>query len=153
AVNWRLPTKLMLRMPGVSPSSISKTRSTRFCSSGMSLGSTGAAKRLLRRGRGGKRLAVPRPLGGGVTGAGVQLHFLREGFVRELVIPLEGDAVDDRILDDAHDERIPFAPKRHVGEETGREQALERLIDPVAVEGIARLHLHIGAHRLGLDAL
>ena len=44
-----LPMKLIRRMPVTEPSFTSNTRSTRFCSSRMTLGSMVAAKRPLRR--------------------------------------------------------------------------------------------------------
>ena len=48
-VYWRAPMTLMLLMPVEAPSSISNTRSTRFCASWITLASTVAAKRPVRR--------------------------------------------------------------------------------------------------------
>jgi hypothetical protein len=54
-------------------------------------------------------LDVALHLGARIDDARLQLHFLLQRIVAELVIALEGDAVDDRILDDPDDERVALA--------------------------------------------
>ena len=49
SLKYSLPMKLTFLMPVTGPSVISNTRSTRFCSSWMTFGSTAAAKRPERR--------------------------------------------------------------------------------------------------------
>ncbi len=69
------------------------------------------------------------------------------------MIALEGNAVDHGILDHAHDQRVALAPQRHIGEEAGGEERLQRAVDPIRIERIARLHQKIGLHRFRLDTL
>ena len=58
--------------------------------------------------------------------------------VVDALVTLEGDPVDDRVLDDLDDQRVAFAPEVDVGEQAGREQRLQRVVDPLGVERIAR---------------
>lgn len=88
-----------------------------------------------------------------VDDARPKLDFLLQGLVVELVVPLERDPVDDRVLDHADDECVALAPQRHIGEETGREEGLERAVDPLGVVGIAGLDREIRADGLRLDPL
>ena len=92
----------------------------------------------------------------GVNDARAQFHFERQLIVAETTIAFEGAAVDDRVLQHAHDERAGLAPQADVGEQACFEQGLERTIDALAVERVADSDaavLKVGAHRLRLDAL
>ena len=73
--------------------------------------------------------------------------------VGELVVALEGDAVDQRVLDHAHDQRVALAAEPHVLEQAGGVERLQAAIEPVGVERVARLHQHVGEDRAGLDSL
>jgi len=92
-------------------------------------------------------------LGARVDDARLELNLGVERLVAELVVALEGDAVDDRVLHHPDDEHVAFAAQRDVGKKPGGEQALQRAVDAIGVEWVARLDQHVGAHRLGLDAL
>src|SRR3546814_8744543 len=54
-----------------------------------------------------------------------ELHLGHQDLVLELLISLEGNAVDDRIFHDPDDQRIALAPNRDIGEEAGRERSEE----------------------------
>src|SRR3546814_14607807 len=62
-----------------------------------------------------------------------KLHLRRENFVAEFLIPLEGDAIDDRIFHDSDDQRIALAAEREVGEAACREQGLQGQIGSASV--------------------
>ncbi len=98
-------------------------------------------------------LDVALHLGARVDDARLELNLGFERLVAELVVALEGDAVDDRVLHHPDDERVAFAAQCDVGKKTCGEEALQRTVDALGVEGVARLDQHVGAHRLGLDAL
>ena len=85
------------------------------------------------------------------TGAKLQLR--PELVVRQLAVALEGDAVDDWILDHLDNDVVAVAPNIHVLEQAGCEQRLKAAGYAVGVEGVAGLHQHIGAYGSSLDAL
>ena len=72
--------------------------------------------------------------------------------VLELLVALERDPVDHRILDHRHDQPAAGLVDAHVLEQAGGVERLERLIDLVAVEPPARTEPEIGADGLGFDA-
>ena len=135
------------------PSLISKTRSTRFSGSWMTLGSTVAAKRPLTAVELEDAPDIVLHAGARIDDARAQLDLGVEVLVGDLRVSLEGDAVDDRVLDDPDDQRIALADQLHIGEQPGREQRLQRAVDPLGVPGVARLEQQIGAHRFRLDPL
>src|SRR5689334_14883129 len=92
-------------------------------------------------------------LGPRVDDARAQLELgIQRGLV-EFVISLERDPVDDRIFDDPDYQDVAFSAQIHVGEEPRGKQRLQRAIDALIVEGIARLQHEIRAHGFRLDAL
>src|SRR4029077_7879430 len=84
-----------------------------------------------------------------VDDARAKLNFIVQGLIGKPAIAFERDPTDYRVLDDADDESAALAAQRHVAEEPGGEESLQRAIDAVGVERVARLHQEIGAHRLG----
>src|SRR5690606_8190229 len=88
-----------------------------------------------------------------IDDARTKLHFLAQVVVLDLLVPLEGDAVDDRILDHADDKQIALPGDGDVGEKARAEQILERLVDARRIERVAFAHRHVGAHRRRFDTL
>ena len=91
--------------------------------------------------------------GAGINDARTQLDLGIEILVGQLRVTLEGDAVDDRVLEHPDDQRVAFPGQLHIGEEPGREEGLQRSVDPLGIPRVAGLEQQIGAHRLGLDPL
>src|SRR6185312_5360936 len=91
-------------------------------------------------------------LGAGEDLARLFLNFLIQRVVGQFAIALEHHAVDDRILHHLYHERVALAAQPHVSEEAGVEKGLERAVDAVGVERIARLHRHVGFDGFGFDA-
>ena len=73
----------------------------------------------------------------GVDHARPELDLGLETSVVEPLVALEGDAVDDRVLDHPDDQDVALALDRDVVEQAGGEQALERVVDPLRVERVA----------------
>ena len=69
-----------------------------------------------------------------------------------MLVTLEGDAIDDRVLGDLHDQRRALHVDHDVGEKAGREQALQRAVGRRRIVGLAFLELQVGAIVLGLGA-
>ena len=88
-----------------------------------------------------------------IDDARTQLDLAVEVLVGELRIPLEGDAVDDRVLDHLDDQGVALADELDIGEEPGCEQRLQRAIDAFGIPLITRLDQQVRAHRLRLDPL
>ena len=84
--------------------------------------------------------------------ARLELHLVAQRLGVDLAVALEGDLVDDRVLDDGDDDVGALAVDAHVGEQAGGEQRLDRVVDLAGVVGVADGELQIGANRLGLDA-
>jgi hypothetical protein len=68
------------------------------------------------------------------------------------LVAFEGDAIDDRVFDHGHDQPAARLVDAHVLEQAGGVERLERLVDLVAVEPLARIEPEIGADGLRLDA-
>ena len=145
-----LPTKLMRLTPVTSPSLISKTRSTRPCSRLMILGSTDGVVATAAAIDGQDALDVGLHARARVDLARLRLHFVAQLVVVDLAVSLEGDAIDDRILRDLHDQGRALHLDHDVGEQAGREQRLQRAIGRGRVERLAVLQLKVGADRLRL---
>ena len=90
----------------------------------------------------------PRP---GVDRARLELNLGFELAVVDRVVSFESHAIDDRVLDHSDDQRASFPPNGHVGEQAGREQALEGLVDRIGIEFVARADRHIGPYGVHLD--
>ena len=70
------------------------------------------------------------------------------------LVALEDDAVDDRILADLDDEVAGVgAGDDDVGEQFGRVEVPQRLVEPLLVVGLADAQRGVGEHRLGLEPL
>ena len=83
--------------------------------------------------------------------AGLRLHFVGELVVLELRVAFERDPVDDRIFDHRDDQPGAGLVDADVLEQAGGIKRLERLVDLVAVEALARVEPEVGADGLGLD--
>ena len=81
-----------------------------------------------------------------------RLHFVAQLVVLDLAVTLEGDAVDDRILGDLHDQGRALHVDHDVCEKAGPEQRLQRAIGRRRIVGLAFLELEIGADRLRFGA-
>ena len=118
----------------------------------MTLGSMVAAKPTAAPVDLGQPLQIrlhPRP---GVDRARLELNLGFELAVVDRVVSFESHAIDDRVLDHSDDQRASFPPNGHVGEQAGREQALEGLVDRIGIEFVARANRHIGPYGVHLDA-
>ncbi len=91
--------------------------------------------------------------GSGVHDARTQLDLGREVLLVDLVVTLEGDPIDDRILDHPDDQGVPDSAKIHISKKPGGEQRLQRLVHQFIVPSVARLNQQIRANGLGLDPL
>ncbi len=83
--------------------------------------------------------------------ARAQLQRLLEVVFLDVVIALEADLVDQRVLVHVDDQRIAVALQAHVAEQAGRIQRAQAAIHALAAERIARLHQHVGKDRAFLD--
>ncbi len=90
---------------------------------------------------------------GSEYGAGTELQVGPQLLVRELVIPLESDPIDDRVLDHLHDERIALPGEAYILEKARRVEGFQAAIEAVRVERIAGPDQHVGADRAILDPL
>src|SRR5580704_14927802 len=84
--------------------------------------------------------------------ARLRLHFVAQLVVFDLAVTLEGDAVDDRVLGDFHDQGRPLHVDHDICKKSGPEQRLQRAVGRRRVVGLAFLELEIGANRLGFGA-
>ena len=82
-----------------------------------------------------------------------QLQLGFQDIVLQAAITLERDAVDDRVLDHRDDQLVALAAQRHVVEQPGGEQVLERTVELGGIERIADPDGEIAAHRHRFDAL
>ena len=85
--------------------------------------------------------------------AGTKLQLAPQLVVTQLVVALEGDAVDDGVLDHLHHQAIALTADGHVLEQASGVQRLEAAVDAVGIEAVTGLHQHVGADRSLLDAL
>ena len=74
-------------------------------------------------------------LGAGEDAARLDLHFLGEVLVGNLVVALEHHLIDDGIFDHPDRQRAVVEIDLHVGEQAGGEQRLQRLIDIGGIVG------------------
>ena len=90
---------------------------------------------------------------GGEHRARAQLQFRAELVVGDLVVALIGDAVDDWVLDHAHNEVVAHAAELDVLKQAGGVEGFQAAVDAIRVEPVARLDQQVGADRALLDAL
>ena len=90
---------------------------------------------------------------GGEHGARPQLHFRPQLVVGQLVVAFERHAVDDRIFDHAHHQRVAASAQPDILEQAGGIKRLEAAIEPVRVKPVARLDQQVGPDGAVLDAL
>ena len=80
------------------------------------------------------------------------LHFVAQLIVLDLLVTLEGDAVDDRVFRDLHDQGRALHVDRDIGEQAGAEQCLQRPVCGRRIVGLAFLELQVGPDGLRLGA-
>ena len=85
--------------------------------------------------------------------AAAHLHLAAQHVVGDLAVALEGHPIDDRVLLHLDDHAAALAADLHVAEQAGGEQRLQAAVEPVGIEGVARLQQHVGADGIGLDPL
>ena len=98
-------------------------------------------------------LGVTLHLGAGEHGTRLRFDEAEQRGVLELLVALEIDAIDGRVLDDVDDEGTARGGDANVGEQTGGEQRLQRRVDIGGAIRFARLDGEVGADGLLLDAL
>src|SRR6185437_7995485 len=79
------------------------------------------------------------------------LDFSGELLVLDLLVALEGDAVDDRVFDHGDDNSPAGPADLYILEQAGFDQRLQAVIDRGVVQPTARAGLEIGADGLDLD--
>ncbi len=79
------------------------------------------------------------------------LNLLAELLVLDALVALELDAADDGVLDDRDDHTVSLEGRADVGEQAGREQRLDTVVDLERVQPLARADAEIGANRLAFD--
>ncbi len=136
---------------GLSPSLISNTRSTRLFGSSMIFGSTRDVEAAVAPVNFDDALHVGLHRRPRQRAARLGLHFEQELLVLELLVALESDAVDDRVLDHSHDQPAAGRRDAHVLEQAGGVERLERLVDGRGVQAAAGA-AEIGADGFGFDA-
>ncbi len=83
-----------------------------------------------------------------------KLDLRRDLVVLEALVALQDDAVDDRVFADRDDEVAGIAAgDGDVGEQLGRVQVLQRLVERDRGVGLAGGQIGVGANRLGLETL
>src|SRR5579859_6104519 len=87
----------------------------------------------------------------GERAARLRLDFGRELLVLDLLVPLEGDAIDDRILDHGDYDSAARTADLHVLEQAGFNQGFQAIVDRRIVQPSAGSRLEIGAYGLDLD--
>jgi hypothetical protein len=93
-------------------------------------------------------------LGAGEDLARRELDLGVDLLVLEPLVALEDDAVDDRVLADLDDDVAGIAAEDlDVGEQLGVVEVADRLIELLAVVGLADPKLHVGEDGLGLEPL
>ena len=80
------------------------------------------------------------------------MDFLLELLVLDLVVALEGEAVDHRGFDHGHDQLAARLGDADVLEQAGGVERLQRGVDLGGIEALAGRHLEIGADGVGFDA-
>ena len=83
----------------------------------------------------------------------LRLDFGLELLVLDLLVALEGDAVDHRIFDDGDGQPSALDRRTNVLEQTGGIERLHAFVDLECVEAAARSRPEVGADGLGLDPL
>src|SRR5581483_2394891 len=82
-----------------------------------------------------------------------RLNFCGKDFVLDLLVALESDPVDHRVLDDGHDQAAAAAHvDLDVGEKPGRVERLQRVVNLDRIDALARANADIAADRFDIDA-
>ena len=84
-------------------------------------------------------------------GARLQLNFAAKRRGIDFAVTLEGNLIDDGVLDDGHDDCRSLRIDRDVGEKAGCEQRLERRIDLGGVISFAGTKLQVRTNSLRFD--
>jgi hypothetical protein len=92
-------------------------------------------------------------LGAGEDAARTDLHLVLQLVFLERRVPLEDHLVDDRVLDDLDDQVAALQLDLHVGEQIGAGQGLQRQVEALRVDRLARLDRQVGQHGPLLDPL
>ena len=92
-------------------------------------------------------------LGTRIDNARLKLHFFLKVLLLERTVTLEGDTVDDRVLDDRHDHATAFLAQRDVGKKACAEELFERSVGDRRIIWHARTKQHIRPHGIGFDTL
>ena len=100
----------------------------------------------------GDTLGVRLHHGTGEGAACLGLDFSRQLLVLDLLVALEGNAVDHGIFDHHDNDPAAVAVDLHVLEQTGLDQGLQAVVNPAGVKLAVRAGLEVGANRLRLDA-
>ena len=79
------------------------------------------------------------------------LDLERDLFILELLVALECDTVDDRVLDHRHNQPAAGRRDTHVLKQAGSVQRLQRLVGTGSVQPPARAGAEIGADGIGLN--
>ncbi len=125
-----LPMMLIARTLDLSPSLISKIRSTRFWSSWTILGSTDRRESALAAIKLDDPVDVGADLGAGEDLARRKLDFRRDLVVLDPLVALKDDAVDHRVFANRDDQVAGIGAGDHdVREQFGRVEVLQRLIE------------------------
>src|SRR5215469_18542626 len=74
-----------------------------------------------------------------------------EILLANLAVSLEGDAINDRVLDNFYDQGVADSAQIDIGKKTSREQRLQRLVHQLIVPGVPGLDQQVRADRLGFD--
>ncbi len=85
--------------------------------------------------------------------AALGLDFRLELLVLDLLVPLEGDPLEGRVLDHGDDQLIAGSRDVHIGKQAGGVQRLERGIEVGGFELLAARGMEIRPDRVGLDPL
>ena len=98
-------------------------------------------------------LAVLLRHAGGEDGARPELQLLAQIVFLDVVVALEIDRVDQRVLAHVHDQAAALALQADVGEQAGGVERAQRAVHAVAAERVARLNQHVGEDGALLNSL
>ena len=91
--------------------------------------------------------------GTGKHDTGPQLYLVVQNFVRNPLVSLERDPVDDRVFNHPHDNVGPVLAYINVCKQARRKERLERLVEPRRRNLIARAQSHVRPHCIRFDPL
>ena len=85
--------------------------------------------------------------------AGSRLDVFLKLVVLQGAVALEYDAIDDGVLDHAHDQIVVDTVNGHICEQIGCEERFQGQVNPVRIKGIARLDEKVGLNGPRLNPL